>query len=144
MNETLALKEREIEDLRRGNVVSNQGDKDREIEYWKTKATQNEAEFFNKIQNIKIQTENALREKIVINMKKFNLIFKEGEVKSALQHFEDEKNVLQKRINDLTLENQSLKGSNQPNLENDSSYWREKYNELEAKFDHKIKTAMVS
>jgi len=52
--------------------------------------------------------------------------------------------VLQKRINDLTLENQSLKGSNQSNLENDSSYWREKYNELEAKFDHKIKTAMVS
>jgi len=65
MSETLALKEREIEDLRRGNIVSNQGDKDREIEYWKTKATQNETEFFNKIQNIKIQTENALREKIV-------------------------------------------------------------------------------
>jgi len=65
ISDTLAIKEREIEDLKRGNAFSNQKDKDQEIEFWKTRATQIETEFFHKIQNIKIQTENALRDKIV-------------------------------------------------------------------------------
>ena len=62
----------------------------------------------------------------------------------ALQHFENEKITLQKRINDLTAENQTLKGSKQYNADGDSAFWREKYQTLEASFDNKIKSAMVN
>lgn len=63
LEQTILKQEKEISDLK--ITGTSQTQKDREVEYWKNRVTQNELEYQAKIQNIKLSAEGSLRQQIV-------------------------------------------------------------------------------
>jgi len=63
LEQTITKQEKEISDLK--ITGTDQTQKDREVEYWKNRVTQNELEYQAKIQNIKLSAEGSLRQQIV-------------------------------------------------------------------------------
>ncbi len=62
-NEALFQKDSEISQLKNERLFANKNNED--VEYWKNKVVQAEAEYFDKVQSIKLQTQQILAGKIV-------------------------------------------------------------------------------